>query len=107
MPESVKYNPLKTAKDRFLENPANITNHRALVDSAAFQRACDTATIEYGRRLADESSRNPNLSGANGMKQAGMTEFLLIFIALSEKMTAPPPVRVMDALPDETQARRQ
>jgi hypothetical protein len=107
MPETVKYNPFKTAKDKFLENPANITNHRAVVDSHAFQCGMDTALIEYARRLGEDSSKNPNLSGANGMKMAGVNEFLIIFVALSEKMTAPPQVRIMDSLPDETQAQRQ
>lgn len=73
-----------SAKTRFQESNQNISDHRAMVESRAFQRACDFALMEYQGQLALVSSENPQLSGAVGLKLAGANEFLMTMRLLSE-----------------------
>ena len=112
MPESVKFKPFKTPKDRFFENPANITNHHALTDSVAFNLAVDTALLEYAARNAWEVASKPSTEQqtaavAAGYKNVGAQEFVNILKRLSEIPKPIPQAKILDNLPDETQARRQ
>lgn len=87
MSEVIK-NP--TPKDRFQSSDVRISDHRKMVASEQFERACDFAMLEYGMRLRaglDEDSPQSIMNA--GLKAAGAQEFLLILRNLSEKPIAP------------------
>jgi hypothetical protein len=105
MPE--KLSPLSSPKARFLNVPANISNHHALVDSEAFNRALDTALLEYQGMLAQRAVKSPADAGMAGMALVGAQELTYILKGLSEVPKIQPQVRIVDQLPDDTGARRQ
>jgi len=75
---------------RFRESGQNISDHRAMVATRAFQRACDFAQLEYQAQLATRLMENPGEAAFAGLKMTGAVEFLLTMRALSE---APMPPR--------------
>lgn len=80
-------------KARFLESNVNISDHRKMVDSVAFQRACDFATLEYTALISNQN-RDMNACAGTALKLQGALEFLQTFRLLSEK-PLPPVSRVL------------
>ena len=80
-PKSPNLNPI--AKERFRQSPQNISDHRALVESRAFDRAMDFAKLQYMTELANSTHDN-NAAMANGWKVRGVEEFCGVMRTLSE-----------------------
>lgn len=95
-PVTVNLNP--SPKFRFRESNQNISDHRALVETRTFQRACDYALMEYQAQLAIQASENPQLAGAVGLKLAGANEFLMTLRLLSEmpRIVSKPVIQNLD-----------
>lgn len=83
-------NPNPTPKMVFLSSGVNISEHRKLVDSAAFQRAIEVAQRQYVKALtatAPADLTQPNHVVASGMcfqRIQGMHDFITILTNLSE-----------------------
>lgn len=73
-----------TPKTRFRESANNISEHRAMVETRPFQRACDFALLEYQAYLASWVAENPQSAAFAGLKLTGAQEFLTTMRALSE-----------------------
>ena len=87
------FNPNKTPKQRFTEMSQWIGEHRQMVDSVAFSRACDFAMLQF-QQAVTASITNGEGAGAAGLKMQGAQQFLEILRNLSETTT--PSVRRPD-----------
>lgn len=68
-------------------NPAHVLGkHREMVDSDAFQRAVDFATLQYQAMLS-EQIRDGNTAATAGFKMQGVIEFMGVLRNLSETPT--------------------
>ncbi len=85
-------------KTRFRASGLNISEHRTLVESNAFQRACDFALLEYQAQIALTLSENPNLATVGGLKITGAQEFVMILRTISEmpRIVSRQPVQNLD-----------
>lgn len=84
MPVTPEPNLNPTPKNRFRESGQNISEHRAMVESRQFQRACDFAALEYSSALAAMVSENPQNAAYAGLKLCGFMEGLYMLRAMSE-----------------------
>lgn len=100
------YNPNITAKSRFQQKPANLSNHRAVVDTEAFTRGVDFAMLEYVDSTLS-SIRDQGTAMVAGIKLLGAHEFLREFRDLSEVQTPIRPPTIVDNLPDPSTPKRQ
>lgn len=78
-----------TPKTRFQESGQNVSTHREMISSSAFQRACDFALLEYNHRVCSTAEPNPNGALAGYFRMLGAQEFLQELRRLGE-----PPVRL-------------
>lgn len=74
-------NPSPSA--RFRSNPSWINQHRELIVSDPFIRACDYALLEYQGVLFRQQD-NGNAAMANGFKLQGAMELIQVLRLLSE-----------------------
>ena len=95
-----------TPRARFQSGTNNIRDHRALLESPAFERACDFALLEYQRALADQS-RDGNSAMAVGFRAMGAIEFLGILKTLGEPAAVLLQRKDLDNLPDVSNLKRQ
>ena len=74
-----------TPKARYRMSGTRISEHRALLELPAFEKAIDAALAEYEAQIAQNTTQNPNLAATNGFKSAGVHEFLYTLRTLSEQ----------------------
>lgn len=87
------FNPNKSPKQRFVEMSQWVGEHRQMVDSQAFVRACDMAMLQFQRDITANINSGDG-AGAAGLKMQGAQKFLEILRNLSE--TSTPEVRRPD-----------
>ena len=87
------FNPNQSPKQRLLSVSQWVGEHRQMVDSPAFTRACDLAMLQY-QHQATKQIGDLNTASAAGLKMQGAIEFIAILKNLSE--TAPPPTQRPD-----------
>lgn len=92
----VPFNPNKTPKQRFTEMSQWVGEHRTMVDSVAFTRACDFAMLQFQKSVTASITSGEG-AGAAGLKMQGAQQFLDILKTLSET-SAPTSVRPDDNL---------
>ena len=93
-------------KSRFQSVPNNISNHRALIEKAEFDRAADAAMLEYQKALAAQAV-DGNSAMSAGFRMQGALEFLSMFKTLAEQTQMPAPRRDVDNLTDTSNLKRQ
>ena len=80
------FNPNKSPKQRFTEISQWVGEHRQMVDSLAFTRACDMAMLQF-QQTVTSSINDANGAGAAGLKMQGAQQFLTILRTISETST--------------------
>lgn len=95
-----------TPRAKFQAPVNNVKDHRALLELPAFDRAIDSALLEYQRLLADQS-RDGNSAMAVGFRSMGAVEFVNILKTLGESSTVVTPKKDLDNLPDASNLKRQ
>lgn len=88
-PPVARLNPNASPKARFISNPRAISEHRQMVDSAAFSVGCDSALLQY-QVLLSEQTKDGNTAMANGFKMQGATEVIAILKTISESSPIAP-----------------
>jgi hypothetical protein len=82
-------------KQRFQRIRNAVSDHRAMLEVPAFERALDSAEAEYVHRLCElapkdvDSSSNIGASAACFQRILGMHEFVSVLKKLSENPTVP------------------
>ena len=71
-------------KSIFLKNSGFITDHRALIESDAYQRAETFALLQLMRMLAAKASADPSIAAANHFALVGVHQYLDVLRNLSE-----------------------
>lgn len=79
------FNPNRSPKQRFRENVKWVGEHRVMVDSDAFARACDMALLQYQINVTSNITDGQG-AGAAGLKLQGAIEFLNTLRNLSESV---------------------
>jgi hypothetical protein len=84
-----------TPKTRFQEIKGAIDAHHTLIESESFKRGCDTAMLEYQRKLSANlglATQHQAEALANGYRIQGANEFLaeLRNLAEASAKTQPP-----------------
>lgn len=92
-------------RTRFQSKPANLTNHRSMIDSEAFERASDAALAEYCLSLADQV-RDGNTALAAGFRLLGAHEAFNVLKTLADPAPIFAPRRDLDNLIDMTPKRQ-
>lgn len=82
-PTAPPFNPNKSPKQRYRENARWVGEHRTLVDSDAFVRACDMALLQY-QQTTVANITNGDGAGAAGLRLQGAVDFLNTLRNLSE-----------------------
>jgi hypothetical protein len=100
----VNVNP--SPKARFMAVKRAIESHRQMLETPAFERATDMATMEY-ERLVAEQVRDGNSAMAAGFKIQGALEFLQILKTLAEAQPMPARRGDPDNLPNLEGLKRQ
>lgn len=86
-------------KSRFQLSNEHVTQHRNLVDSESFERACDVAIQQYSSALCSVPlTQEEAVMGSIGLKLRGAHEFLTILRNLAEKPKEPSPIVRLDNL---------
>jgi hypothetical protein len=85
---SPPFNPNKSPKQRFIDMGLWVTDHRVMVDSQAFTRACDFAMLQF-QRVVTANVVDGNGAGAAGLRIQGAQQFLEIMRNLSETPQIP------------------
>ena len=98
--------PNPSPRVRFQAIPNAITQHKAMLENPAFDRACDHAMFEYNR-LCAEQIRDGNSAMAAGFKTQGALEFLQTLKTLAEAAPVMMARKDLDNLPDVGQLRKQ
>jgi hypothetical protein len=88
-------------KRRFLEVPANVHAHRALIDLPQFEKSADAALLEYCAALASQV-KDHNTALCVGLKLQGAFEYSQTFRMISETFKVQSPV-INDNLPSARQ----
>jgi hypothetical protein len=88
-------------KRRFLETPANVHGHRALIDLPQFEHSADAAMLEYCSLIASQV-KDGNSAMAAGFKLQGAFEHAQTFRMISETFKVSQPV-ISDNLPSARQ----
>lgn len=89
-------------QSRFQQSQDNISKHRDLVEDPRFQRAIDTAMLQYQRQI---SATPPSQYEAmcNGIAMKAVIDFCELLKRLSEKTVIPPRTPPNDNLRDVRQ----
>lgn len=88
-PAAPPYNPNKSPKQRFTEMSQWVGEHRQMVDSVAFIRACDFSMMQYQQQVTGAVVDGTSAASA-GLRLQGAIEFLNLLRNLSESPPAPP-----------------
>ena len=87
-------------KFRFQESGGNISQHRDLLQSVAFQRAIDWALLQYQRQLCEEEG-DLNQMAAKHLKIKGAQEFVKVIFMLAESAVPEMANRILNLLKAE------
>ena len=83
-----------TPKKRFTDSPANISKHRDMIASGAFERAVDFALLQYQSQLSQIDLVNLNLAASAHLRMVGAQEFIQVLRNLCESVTVQPRVNL-------------
>lgn len=95
-----------TPKARFMAVASNVREHRAMIEKAEFDRAVDTAMLEYHKLLSGQAV-DGNTAMSAGFRAQGAMEFIGILKTLAESVQMPAARRDPDNLPDVGNLKRQ
>lgn len=85
---TVTLNP--SPKSRFQESGNNLSEHRKLIETPAFRRACDMAMLQYTIQVNGQTL-DGNSAAASAFRLLGAQEFLNTLILLAENVIPPAP----------------